>query len=281
VTSMSWGVVSGAMTTTERTWNEQQVERELRHFLAGQDAWPTYRTFERAGLKSLRDAVTRSGGAVQWARRLGIRYVAHSPGYAPLWTEDRIRTDLRDYLKGRDEWPSRAAFEADGRTALRNAVNRTGGPDRWAAEFGLGRKTRLAGVRRGWTREAIEAELVRFLGERTTWPSRREFHDAGLGSMLSSIYKHEGPAYWARRLGVKQRAPFGRPRTRYWTDERIRRELERFCAGRDIWPTETEFVEAGQRSLYLAASRNGGVARWADELGLLRRRPRPQPPGGR
>jgi hypothetical protein len=59
-----------------------------------------------------------------------------------------------------------------------------------------------------------------------------------------------------------------------WTEERIRGELERFCAGRDAWPTEREFIEAGQRRLYGAASRNGGVAWWAEQLGLAYRRSR-------
>jgi hypothetical protein len=262
------------MTVAQSIWNEERIERDLRGFLADRDMWPTYHEFQCAGLRPLRDAVTRHGGVEVWARRLGIPYVRHSPGYAPIWTDERIRADLRDYVDGRETWPSREEFEADGRTALRNAVNRMGGPDRWAAEFGLRRSTRLSGVRRGWTHEALEAELKLLIGDRTIWPSRREFQGAGLGSMLSSIYKHEGPAYWARRLGVEQRSAVGRPRTRFWTDDRIRCELKRFCAGRDAWPTETEFVEAGERSLYVAASRYGGVARWAAVLRLVRRRPR-------
>lgn len=92
--------------------------------------------------------------------------------------------------------------------------------------------------------------------------------------MLTSIYEHEGPAYWAARLGVERRAGSGRPRRAEWTEERIQRELERFCDGCEVWPTEREFIEGGQRPLYSAASRNGGIARWADQLGLVRRRPR-------
>jgi hypothetical protein len=64
---------------------------------------------------------------------------------------------------------------------------------------------------------------------------------------------------------VQERAPAGR---RDWTEERIREELGRFCAGRERWPTAAEFSAAGQASLYLAASRHGGVERWAAELGL-------------
>ncbi|HVW46765.1 MAG TPA: hypothetical protein VHA76_06920 [Solirubrobacterales bacterium] len=55
------------------------------------------------------------------------------------WTEERIRADLGDFLDGRVIWPSRAEFEAAGRKTLRDAITRTGGAPRWAAEFGLPR----------------------------------------------------------------------------------------------------------------------------------------------
>jgi hypothetical protein len=57
---------------------------------------------------------------------------------------------------------------------------------------------------------------------------------------------------------------------RRWTPDRIRRELEAFCRGRSAWPTASEFKTAGRGDLYVAASRYGGVAHWAGELGLDR-----------
>lgn len=57
---------------------------------------------------------------------------------------------------------------------------------------------------------------------------------------------------------------------RRWTPDRIRRELEAFCADRSGWPTASEFKTAGRGDLYVAASRYGGVAYWANELGLDR-----------
>jgi hypothetical protein len=265
-----------ARTHTPRTlaWTDDRIRRELRRFLTGRTDWPTYRDFQRAGLKSLRDNVTRRGGVRRWADEMGVTYVEHRPGYAPIWTEERVRRDLRAYLAGRDEWPSRTQFENDGLTALRNAVNRTGGVDRWAREFGLRRRNRCSGIRRAWTEELIEIELRKLIGNGKTWPSTQEFERAGLYSMLTSIYRHEGPTYWAKRMGVQQRAGFGKPRRTIWTEERIRKELDRFCAKRDLWPTEREFIDAGQRSLYSAASRAGGIPYWADRLGLPRRRVR-------
>ena len=257
---------------------DDELAAALAQFLRDQTQWPTYRDFERAGLKSLRDKVTHQGGARHWAQRLGVSYVEHPPGHAPIWTDDRIRNDLRSYLAAKAQWPSRKQFERDGHKPLRDAVNRTGGPDRWAAEFGLPRSTLLSGTRRAWTPEVIETRLRELIGNGRRWPSRDAFYSVGLGGMLASIYTHEGPAYWAKRLGVEMRSGYMRPRPRRWTEDRIRDELTRFCAGREAWPTEREFIAAGKRPLYSAASRNGGVARWAAELGLPRHRSRVRPP---
>lgn len=253
---------------------DDRIRQELREFLAGRDEWPTYREFQRAGLKALRDSITMRGGASHWAKELGVRYVRHPPGYAPIWTDERVRRDLNEYLAGRREWPTRQQFERDGRKLLRDAINRTGGPDRWAEEFGLRRGSRLAGIRRGWTPEVIEAELGALIGDAGEWPSRPEFERAGLMSLLSAIYRHEGPSYWAKRMNVTYRpAPASSGRL-LWSEERIRRELGRFCAGRTHWPTEAEFVAAGRQTLYRAASRRGGIPYWADQLGLPRGRTR-------
>jgi DNA-binding transcriptional ArsR family regulator len=57
---------------------------------------------------------------------------------------------------------------------------------------------------------------------------------------------------------------------RRWTTERIRADLDRFCGGRKTWPSATEFKAAGRADLYVAASRYGGIAFWAAELGFAR-----------
>ena len=120
--------------------------------------------------------------------------------------------------------------------------------------------------------ETIEATLRELIGDSTVWPTSREFARAGLSSMLNSIYQHEGRAYWARRLGVRIRKASPGPNRRVWTKARIRAELDEFCAARDHWPPESEFIAVGRRALYSAASRNGGVGYWAAQLGLTRGR---------
>ena len=257
--------------STREAWSDERIRDELHRFLADRFEWPTYREFQRYGFRRLRDAVTQAGGAERWARDLGVRFVRHPPGYAPVWTEERIRQDLQSDLKGRSIWPSREEFERNGLSALRNAVNRTGGLDRWASEFDLARQNRLSGIRRGWTTELIEAELSELIGDSPMWPTRREFDRAGLAGLSSAIYAREGADYWANRFNVQRRRGDS-PRPRRWTEERIRQELGHFCAGRTVWPTEREFLNAGLGSLYRAASRSGGIAHWADQLGLPRRR---------
>jgi Transcriptional regulator DIP2311-like, C-terminal domain len=54
---------------------------------------------------------------------------------------------------------------------------------------------------------------------------------------------------------------------RHWTSDRIRAELEAFCDGRQSWPSAAEFKDAGRGDLYVAASRYGGIAHWAEALG--------------
>jgi hypothetical protein len=217
--------------------------------------------------------VTRFGGARLWARRLGLPYPERRPGYAPRWTEERVRPELSEFLEGSCDWPSRIEFERDGRKPLRDAIGRLGGVERWAAEFGLPLRGLKSGSKRVWTPERIELELSKVLNGHDTWPPRRELERGKVG-LVGAIYRGAGADYWARRMGVQKPTPSRSSGPRIWTDERIRTELEDFCRGRSTWPTEREFIEAGKRKLYSAASRRGGVEKWASALDLVRGRMR-------
>ena len=250
-------------------WTDERIRRELEEFLQEATEWPSYRDFQRAGRQKLRDEVTRAGGARLWAERLGLPYPERKPGYAPIWTEERVRTDLALFLQDWEQWPSRIEFEAAGRAELRDAVRRLGGPERWAAEFGLPLQNLRFGSKLAWTDERIEAELRRVLDGRDTWPTRRELERVGRFGLATAVAQGGGTAYWARRFGLEPSARFGIARPRLWTDDRIRGELEEFCRGRTTWPTEREFLEAGRSGLYSAACHYGGARHWAAELGLI------------
>jgi hypothetical protein len=255
--------------TASARWDDDRLRRELGEFLASYEEWPSYREFQRRGRKHLRDVVTRCGGARGWAAELGLPYPERRPGYAVRWTEDRIRSELADFLRGREVWPSRLEFERAGRKPLRDAVGRTGGPKRWAREFQLAMLNERSGSKRVWTDERIERELRRFLRGRSEWPTRSEFKSAGLGSLVTAVNVRGGSDHWARRLGVRKPRRHGPPTSRRWTDARIREELRAFCAGRPSWPRYREFEAAGQGPLYRAASMRGGVERWKRELGAV------------
>jgi hypothetical protein len=128
-------------------WSEDRVEAELKHFLAGRSEWPAWSEFVAARRQPLREAASRYGDARYWANRIGVRYVERR-GREP-WTETRLRAGLEPFLAGRGEWPRPAEFVAAGRRQLWYAVTRLGGPERWAAEFGLPLPTPRSRATRG------------------------------------------------------------------------------------------------------------------------------------
>jgi hypothetical protein len=250
-------------------WTDEEIHAELRRFLAGRRVWPSYAEFVAGDRRALREAITRHDGARTWAARVGVDWVERRPGYAPRWTVERVRAELKPFLASRASWPSRAEFEAAGLKTLREAINRLGGVEVWAANFGLPRPDQRSGSHRVWDDEKLQqaiAPLVKRLGR---WPTKGEFRREGLASALTAVYSYGGVQIWSERLGValgSRKWPV--PERRFWTDERIERELRTYCRGRSSWPTWREFVRDGNAKLYRAASLNGGVARWQKQLGL-------------
>jgi hypothetical protein len=205
-----------------------------------------------------------------WAQRIGIRWVEHPPGYAPRWTTERIHRELEQFLAGRTVWPSRLEFEAAGLKTLREAINRLGGVETWAKEFNLPLANHAAGSRRVWDEQRLEQALAPLVQRLGRWPTKGEFHRAGLASGLSAMYRYGGVEYWRERLGAppSRKAHSPVPLRRVWTEERIERELRVFWAGRTAWPTWHEFTGAGESRLYRAASQYGGAEHWRERLGL-------------
>jgi hypothetical protein len=262
-------------------WDERSIHDALEELLRGKTEWPTYRWFIRQDAKSLRDAVTRHGGAERWARELGLVNGDRGRGGTPRWSDERIRSVLTPFLAGRTTWPMRAEFDQAGLSGLRQVLWLQGSLDRWAAEFGLPRRKRKPSTPRRarrppprprppewpfWTEARIQEELARFLAGRPDWPRFAEFVAAGKKGLYQAVLAHGGSDAWARRMGVV-RVDRHAPR---WTDDRVRERLGVFLAGRKRkgWPTEAEFSEAGEAPLMNAVRRLGGSERWAAEFGL-------------
>jgi hypothetical protein len=96
----------------------------------------------------------------------------------------------------------------------------------------------------------------------------------------NGILERVGSGRASRYRLVHLSTPTGPGGRRRWTPDRIRAGLAEFCAGRDAWPSATEFKQAGRFDLYVAASRYGGIRFWTSELGLTRE-PQPAPPAVR
>lgn len=201
------------------------------------------------------------------------------------WTEASIRAALEQFLVCWEVWPTYADFVRGGVRDLRDAITELRGPGWWAREMGLpGGERRPGGVRR-WTDAMIRETLVSFLNGRTTWPTTREFDDAGLHAFREALRDYGDARRWAAEMGVEwtptSRSPTGpRPKRdfrkppgshrerRYWTEERIAKELRRFLGHRSVWPRYAEFADAGHAGLYHAINRYGGTRVWAQRMGV-------------
>ena len=199
------------------------------------------------------------------------------------WDEDSVRRALTEFLDGWDRWPTCEEFAVGGAKGLREVISRLHGPAWWADEMGLPGGDRPSGGVRRWTDERIHATLAGFFGDRATWPTSREFDEAGLHSLREALRHYGGPARWSRKMGVawtprrpptprRQPAPPRSPAPRHpwpkWTERTIALELERFLDGRRDWPRHAEFVAAGQKGLYHAVLKHGGTHTWADRMNL-------------
>jgi hypothetical protein len=195
-----------------------------------------------------------------------------------IWTERHVKRELEAFLAGRDEWPRAAEFAKAGKSVLRRAAARYGGPRRWADELGVEYVQRTPPV---WTEQRVRRELARFLNGGGTFPTAGEFGAAGRGGLWRALRRTGGSERWALEFGVAP--PSSHPGSRrVWTDARIEMQLRRFLAGRDVWPRVSEFNDAGLASLFTAAYTYGGVEYWAARMGVRRRplrnpgRPKPR-----
>jgi hypothetical protein len=184
-------------------WTEDRVRRDLEEFLGGWSRWPSRVEFEAAGRKPLRDAVRRLGGPERWAGEFGLPLENLKFGSRAAWTEQRIEAELRSVLAARDTWPTRPELERDGRFGLAAAVTHRGGTAYWARRFGFEPPPRAGiGRPRVWTDERILGELADFCQGRTTWPTEREFREAGKSALYDAACHYRGVRHWADELAL-------------------------------------------------------------------------------
>jgi hypothetical protein len=245
---------------------ETKVRSTLGQFLAGCVEWPVFEAFQAAGLALLYRQVELNGGKRRWAADFGLP-IAAPRDPAEGWTDERVRGALDRFLAGRRAWPPTKDFASAGLQTARLAVGRTGGPERWAGEYGLtldpARRTRLD----TWTDDRIASELHPLLSGRLRWPPKSTFVEAGLGSLYSAIQRRGTISEWAERFGLRPPPARNRPAT-LWTDEHIEATLTALVREHGRWPRFVEFRAAGVQSLYERLRRDGRVAEWVERLGV-------------
>lgn len=254
-------------------WSEAQPLEALAPFLAGRTRWSSFPEFQEAGLALIYRQVERHGGSRHWARLLGLPWVPPR-AEREKWPDDRIRAELRAYLKGKAVWPVWREFRRDGQGVLRDAVKWSGGPERWARELRFELPANQREVNR-WTYIRLKEEVARFTEDRTEWPTRQEFQDAGRGRLYGAVQRAGARERLACELGLYLPPGCKAHRRNHWTEPAARAALDQLLEGRAIWPTAREFRAAGLCGLHDQLSRAGTRDAWARRYGLTVR-----PPGG-
>jgi Fic family protein len=124
------------------------------------------------------------------------------------------------------------------------------------------------GDRRDLTR--AEAESVTGLEKTQTHAALSELVGAGIlrvrGAGNRTVYE------LASRLRARPKENRRRGPAASWTEDRIRAELGDLAKDLGRMPKRADFSAAGRTGLYIAASKAGGIRRWAAELGYASER---------
>ena len=278
-----------------RHWTDEAIHQTLAELFGDREDWPSQREFDEAGLHALREALRHYGGPERWAKEMGV---VLAPGMArstarprppadtaekpprmwPPWDEQRIARELKEFLRGRSEWPRHREFLEAGHKQLYGAVLRNGGTSRWARRMGVKKVKRHGAPPPYWTEDRVRQQLTVFLAGRSYWPTSGEFEQAGQRPLLSAVSRTGGVKRWAREFGLR-RAPSTahrarsatkskRPARRVWDEQRIEQAIGPLVKKLGRWPTKSEFRAAGLRTALNAVYDHGGTQVWRQRLGL-------------
>jgi hypothetical protein len=250
--------------------------RDLKLFVADRTSWPSTDEFKIAGYGSLLVHMRDEGGLNLWASLVGL--TANKPGrprgasssVEVSWTYDRLRSELRSFLEGHDEWPRDMEFKAAGHQKLLAQIARKGGKKYWADQMGV--ELVCISVRK-ITMQAIEDRLLEYTFGMTEFPSLETFRADRQYALERQVQQTGGISYWALRLDFDDpsgRRLAGRKPYRAGSKRDPRQiviALGEVMISRDTWPTLGEFQEAIP-GLYDAMTRTYGIPYWAGVFGL-------------
>jgi hypothetical protein len=124
--------------------------------------------------------------------------------YRP-WTYPRMKDELAAFMDDRVDWPALADFREAGLMQLYTAISRSGARPALAADLALTipAEGKRATRPRRWTEARISSDLEAFLRGRRTWPTKREFCEAGRAKLYCAIVASGERDAWACRYRFK------------------------------------------------------------------------------
>jgi hypothetical protein len=169
-----------------------------------------------------------------------------------------VLLELSGFLAGLDRWPRRQQFIDADQAQLYEQVERTGGGERWAPEFGLefepepdseppsdpARKGRRA---RETRRERLIRDLEIMCSGAEYFPSNADWKAIGRTDLQAFVRRNGGVQEWSKRLGLPLRSI--QDRRPYTTEQAL-------VAGRSVLarygriPSRATLAEIGHTRLH-------------------------------
>jgi hypothetical protein len=184
------GAYYGALRSVrQRTLN---MESWLHYFLAG-----LVEEYERvaATVEDLSTLVSGDGAPLRLS-------ASQERALTTLRIEGRREFTRREYEKAANV--ARSAAGDDLRELVQHDVLRVRGAGtgtRYAFATATGGRSSSRGRPPRWTEAVIERELRAFVASQGAWPSRAEFHEAGVGPLYTAASRRGGIGRWRKLLG--------------------------------------------------------------------------------
>jgi DNA invertase Pin-like site-specific DNA recombinase len=122
------------------------------------------------------------------------------------WTKKRIRKELEVFLGEYESWPPANTFYRAGRGPLYARIVRSGGPNHWAKRLGVEPPKGTTGLTE-WNEADVRATLADLLRGRRVFLSRRQFIEAGHGSLFGWLCRNGGLDHWAEEFELPRPKP--------------------------------------------------------------------------
>jgi Fic family protein len=202
------GVLPGRMFSFERYYAEDRgayygALRSVRQRTLNMESWLHYflaglvEEYERvaATVEDLSTLVSGDGAPLRLS-------ASQERALTTLRIEGRREFTRREYEKAANV--ARSAAGDDLRELVQHDVLRVRGAGtgtRYAFATATGGRSSSRGRPPRWTEAVIERELRAFVASQGAWPSRAEFHEAGVGPLYTAASRRGGIGRWRKLLG--------------------------------------------------------------------------------